>query len=177
MIASFEEYVPTIADSAFIAPSADVMGRVTLGEDSSVWYGCVLRGDVATITIGARTNIQDLSVVHVTGGVFDTIIGDDVTVGHRAILHGCSIAHHVLVGMGAVITDGAILEPYCMVGAGAVVSPNTRIPEGFLALGVPAKVVRPITEMERAQIDASAQAYAALARSHRDTVRPFHSRR
>ncbi len=164
---SFEGRAPAIGRDVFVATGATVIGEVTLGDEASVWYGAVLRGDVGKITIGARTNLQDLTVVHVSDGVADTTIGDDVTVGHRVILHGCTVAHHVLVGMGAVLMDHVEVAPYCLVGAGALLSPGTRVPEGSLVVGVPGKVVRALKPEERARIDLSAAHYVALARRHR----------
>lgn len=165
-ISAFEGQRPRLGRGAWVAPSADVMGDVELGDDASVWYGAVLRGDVMPIRVGARTNIQDLTVVHVTSGQFPTTIGDDVTVGHRAILHGCTVDHYCLIGMGAIILDGAHVEPYCLVGAGALVTPGTRIPEGSLVLGAPAKVIRPVTDDDRRAFEASAAHYVELARRH-----------
>ncbi|MBI3179060.1 MAG: gamma carbonic anhydrase family protein [Deltaproteobacteria bacterium] len=166
VIASFEGHKPQLGRHVFVAPGATVIGQVTLGDEASVWYGAVLRGDVGKITIGARTNLQDLTVVHVSDGVADTTVGDDVTVGHRVILHGCTVAHHVLVGMGAVLMDHVMVEPYCLIAAGALLSPGTRVPEGSLVVGVPGKVVRPLKQEERDRIEASAAHYVALAQRH-----------
>jgi carbonic anhydrase/acetyltransferase-like protein (isoleucine patch superfamily) len=166
MITTYQDVPPTLGRGVFVAESALVLGRVILGDEANVWYGCVLRGDVGTIRVGARTNIQDLSVVHVTSGTFDTTIGADVTVGHRAILHGCTVEDLVLVGMGAILLDGSVVEPECIIGAGALVSPGTRIPSGSLALGSPAKVVRRLKDAEREHLRSSAQHYVALAREH-----------
>lgn len=165
-VRSFEGVTPTLGDAAWVAPSADVIGDVVLGDEASVWYGAVIRGDVMPIRIGARTNIQDLTVIHVTSGEHATTLGDDVTVGHRAILHGCTVEHHSLIGMGAILLDGAHVEPYCLIGAGALVTPGTRIPEGSLVLGAPARVIRPVTDDDRRAFEASAHHYVELARRH-----------
>lgn len=167
MIKPFEGVAPELSAEAFVAETATVIGKVRLGEQANVWYGCVLRGDVGSITVGARTNVQDLTVIHVTGGKFDTTIGDDVTIGHRAILHGCEVHDRVLIGMGAIVLDGAIIESDCLIGAGAVVTPGTRIPAGSMALGSPARVVRPLKEEERAFLLKSAGGYVELAAKHR----------
>lgn len=166
MISSFEMRAPKLGKNIFVAPSAHVMGQVELGDDVNIWYGCVLRGDVGKITVGARTNIQDLSVMHVTSGQFDTHIGANVTVGHRAILHGCTVHDNVLVGMGATVMDGVVVEPYCVIGAGALLSPGKRIPSGSLVTGAPGRVVRQLTDSERHAIDESAQHYVDLGHRH-----------
>ena len=168
MIRAFEGTTPVLSAETYVAENATVIGKVMLGEGASVWYGCVLRGDVGSITIGARTNIQDLSVIHVTGGQHDTVIGDDVTVGHRVVLHGCTVHDRVLVGMGAILLDGAVIESDCLIGAGAVVTPGTVIPRGSMALGAPAKVVRPLKQTEIEFLTKSAAHYVELARRHRE---------
>lgn len=159
----FEGHEPNLGRNVFIAQGASVIGQVTMGDDSSVWYGCVIRGDVNTIHIGARTNIQDLSVIHVNAETHPTVIGSDVTVGHRAILHGCTIEDHVLIGMGAIILDGAHIGAYSFIGAGSLVTPNRRIPPGSMVLGSPAQVARELSEIERQRIDLSAAHYVDLA--------------
>ncbi len=166
MSRAFEGTVPELAEGAWVAPGADVIGNVSLGRDASVWYGCVLRGDVMPIEIGARTNIQDVCVVHVTSGEASTTIGADVTVGHRAILHGCTVEDHCLIGMGAILLDDVVIGEYSLVGAGALLTPGTVVPPGSLVLGAPAKVVRELTEEERRSIDESAEHYVELARRH-----------
>ena len=143
-----------------------MIGDVALGQDSSVWYGCVLRGDVHAIRIGERTNIQDLSVVHVTRDRFACTIGDEVTVGHRAVVHGCEIGEGALVGIGAVVLDGARVGRNAMVGAGAVVTPGTEVPDGVLVLGAPARVVRDLREDEMVRNRRNTLAYVDNARAH-----------
>jgi carbonic anhydrase/acetyltransferase-like protein (isoleucine patch superfamily) len=166
VILPFEGKAPSVGDGVFVADTATVLGNVRLGDHASIWYGCVLRGDVGAISIGERTNIQDLTVVHVTGGKFDTHIGADVTVGHRVILHGCTVHDLVLVGMGAILLDGSVVEAETLIAAGALVTPGMRIPSGSLAMGAPARVVRTLSDAEREQLRASAAGYVDLARRH-----------
>ncbi|XP_057542380.1 gamma carbonic anhydrase 1, mitochondrial [Amaranthus tricolor] len=162
---------PIVDKEAFVAPSASVIGDVQIGHGSSIWYGCVLRGDVNRISIGSGTNIQDNSLVHVAksnlaGKVLPTIIGDNVTVGHSAILHGCTVDDEAFVGMGATLLDGVVVEKHAMVAAGALVRQNTRIPSGQVWGGNPAKFLRNLTEEEMAFISESASNYSNLARVH-----------
>ena len=157
---------PRLHASVFVAESGAVIGDVEIGEGSSIWYGVVVRGDVNAIRIGARTNVQDLSVVHVTTDTHPTILGDDVTVGHRAVLHGCTVRDRCLVGIGAIVLDGAEIGPDSMVGAGALVPPGMVVPPRVLVLGAPAKVKRELTPDEVAQLKTSAAKYVALAASH-----------
>jgi len=166
MIRTFQGVKPTIAASAFIEETAVVIGDVVIGEESSVWFHAVVRGDVHSIRIGRRTNIQDLSVVHVTHDTHPTVLGDDVTVGHHVVLHGCTIKNRVLIGMGALIMDGAVIGEDCIVGAGALVTERTIVPPKSLILGAPAKVKRPVTEAELAWIRESAQNYVKYARQY-----------
>ncbi|MGE0790718.1 MAG: gamma carbonic anhydrase family protein [Sandaracinaceae bacterium] len=154
--------LPRVADGAFIAPSADVIGDVTIGERSSVWFGAVIRGDVMPIRIGARTSIQDNSVLHATGGWRDTVVGDDCTVGHSVILHGCTVGDRVLVGMGSIVLDMAEIGDDTLIGAGSLITPRTKIPSGVLVHGRPAKVVRELNEQERDWIREAAGHYQAL---------------
>ena len=173
MIDRFGAAYPRVEAAAFIAHDAVVIGDVALGKGSSVWFGCVVRGDVHRIVIGAETNIQDLTVVHVTGGLHATTIGDRVTVGHRAILHGCTVHDRCLVGMGAIVLDGAVVGPGAIVAAGAVIPPGATIPPGMLAMGAPAHVVRPVTPSEDASIDESAAKYVELAQTYAKTAPPL----
>lgn len=172
MITAFAEHSPKLASGVFVADSALVLGEVSLGADASVWYGAVVRGDVNRIGIGARTNIQDLSLVHVTTAKHETHLGADVTVGHRVVLHGCTIADRVLVGMGAIVMDGVTVGEDCIIGAGALLPPNVSVPPGMLVLGAPAKVVRAVSAAERLEILASAERYVALAARHARECRP-----
>ena len=164
MILPFEEHRPRLAGDVLVAPDANVIGRVTIGAGSSVWFGAVVRADGDDITIGERSNLQDRVVVHIATDRHPTRIGDDVTVGHGAVLHGCTVEDRVLVGIGAVVLDSAHLEPDCMVAAGAVVTPGTRIPSGQLAVGSPARVVRALRPAEVEHLRTSAANYVALAR-------------
>ena len=175
MMLTYAEHTPELGADVFVAENATVLGQVCLGDAASVWYGCVLRGDVGRIRVGARSNIQGGSVIHVSGGAlgqeFDTEIGADVTVGHRALLHGCRIADHVLIGMGATVMDGAEVGAFAFVAAGAVVPPGMQVPPGSLVMGAPARVKRPVRDAERATILGSAPHYVALAARHRVQAR------
>ena len=171
-IEKFEQSVPDIAASAFIHPSALVIGDVTIGEESSVWPFTVVRGDVQTIRIGARTNIQDNSVLHVTHdgpykpGGYGLTIGNNVTVGHRVILHGCQIEDECLIGMGAIVMDGAILHRNVLLGAGSLVTPKKELEGGYLWMGQPAQRIRPLSSEEIESLSYSAQHYVRLSRRH-----------
>lgn len=158
---------PRIAPSAFIAPGAVVVGAVTIGENASFWYQCVARGDINRIRIGPRSNIQDGTVIHVSDD-FPAIIGEGVSVGHRAIIHACEIGDETLVGMGAIIMDGAVIGPRCIIGAGSLVTKGTSVPEGSLVVGSPARVVRKLSPMEMDQNAALAAKYVEVARRYRD---------
>jgi len=166
MIRTFQGIKPTIDGSAFIEETAVVIGDVVIGEQSSVWFNTVIRGDVHYIRIGNRTNVQDLCVIHVAHDTYPTIVGDDVTVGHHVVLHGCTIQDRVLVGMGAIIMDGALIGEDSVVGAGALITEHTIIPPKSVVLGAPAKVKRAVTEKERAWIRESAQSYVSYARQY-----------
>jgi carbonic anhydrase/acetyltransferase-like protein (isoleucine patch superfamily) len=156
---------PTIAADVFIAPNAVVIGDVHIGAASSVWFGTTIRGDAYPIRIGARTNIQDGSVVHITGGKARTTVGDDVTVGHMALIHGCTVGSCVLVGMGSIVLDGAVIEDECVIAAGSLVAPGARIPARSLAMGRPAKVVRALKEEDLAWIREAGTVYCEYART------------
>jgi carbonic anhydrase/acetyltransferase-like protein (isoleucine patch superfamily) len=157
---------PSVAASAWLAPGAVVIGDVVIGPESSLWFGAVVRGDVHRIRIGARTNLQDHCVVHVTRDRFATEIGDEVTVGHRAVVHGCSVGDGALIGIGAIVLDGARVGEEALVGAGALVAPGAQIPAGTLALGVPARVVRALSADERAAQRVRAAEYVETARGY-----------
>lgn len=166
---TLEDTAPQIDATAWIAPAAQVMGRVRIGAGASVWYGAVLRGDNASIEIGPRSNVQDLSVLH-TDDDYPMTVGADVTVGHRAILHGCSIEDACLIGMGATVMNGAVIGSGSLVGAGALVTEGSVIPPLSLVLGAPGKVVRAIDDAGVEQILASAHHYIEQARRHRDSL-------
>jgi len=159
--------VPNVHESVFVAKNAIILGDVEIGEDSSVWFNVVIRGDVHEIRIGRRTNIQDLTMCHVTYNKHPLLIGNDVTVGHKAMLHGCTIEDAALIGMQATILDGAIVRDHSMVAAGAVVREGFEVPQGTLVAGVPAKVVRELTTEEMAKLDQSAQNYVDYVASYR----------
>jgi carbonic anhydrase/acetyltransferase-like protein (isoleucine patch superfamily) len=156
---------PELSAAAFVAPSADIQGDVVLGPDSSVFYGCIIRGDINSIRIGAGTNIQDGSILHLADD-HGVEIGDWCTVGHGAMIHACHIGDRCLIGMRATILDGAVIGDECIVGAGALVTKNTVVPAGSMVLGAPAKVVRPLTEEERAGLRGWAEKYTHVARAH-----------
>lgn len=172
-IRSFLQHTPEIHENCFVDESAVVIGEVVLAEEVSVWPLAVLRGDVNHIHIGARTNIQDGSVLHVNhknearpeGAPL--IIGEDVTVGHKAMLHACRIGNRVLVGMAAVVLDDAVIEDDVMIGAGSLVPPRKHLESGFLYVGAPVRQVRPLTDEEKAFLKKSAANYVALAKQYR----------
>lgn len=167
MIRALRGVAPRISETAFVADSADVIGDVVLGEESSVWFHAVVRGDLNPIRIGNRTNIQDLCVLHVLRNHGPVNLGDDITVGHGAILHACTIKDRVLVGMGAIILDGVIIGEDSVVGAGALLAPGTVIPPESLALGAPAQVRRHVTQEELDRIRISARNYVEYARLYK----------
>ena len=167
-IRSFNNQSPKIGEAVFIDNSAVVIGDVTLADDVSVWPTAVVRGDVESIHIGAATNVQDGAVLHVShAGKFSPqshplVIGKGVTIGHRAVVHACSIGDYCLVGIGAIVMDGAVLEDYVMLGAGALVPPGKRLESGFLYVGVPAKPSRSLLDSEKAFLEYSAEHYVIL---------------
>lgn len=160
----FFDRSPKIDPSVFLAPGAHVYADVTVGRDSSVWFNSVVRGDVNFIRIGERTNIQDFCLVHVSHGTYPAIIGDDVTVGHSAVIHACTMGDRVLIGMGTVILDGAEIGDDVLIGAGSLITQRAKIPSGCKAFGRPAKVVAELTDEERKAIRVSAQRYVSLSR-------------
>ncbi len=153
------DFFPKIDPSVFLASGVKIIGNVEIGSDSSIWYNTVVRGDVHYIKIGKMTNVQDCSMLHVTNGKFPLNIGNKVTIGHSVTLHGCTLQDLCLIGMGAVILDGAVIEQQAMVAAGAVVTPGFVVPSGKLAGGVPAKIIRDLTEAEIEDFENSAQRY------------------
>jgi carbonic anhydrase/acetyltransferase-like protein (isoleucine patch superfamily) len=158
---------PRIDPSAYVHSSAHVIGDVQLGAESSIWFNAVVRGDVHYIRIGARTNLQDHATVHVTKGRHPTLVGEEVTVGHHAVLHGCTIGNRCLIGIGAIVLDRCAVGDDCLIGAGALLTPGTTIEPGHLVLGSPARVVRPITDAERQHLRQSAAGYVANAARYR----------
>ncbi len=162
LILPFMDKRPVIHPSAFVAEQSAVIGDVEIGPESSIWFNTTVRADQMPIRIGARSNVQDNSVVHVTTGVDGTVIGDEVTVGHRVILHACTIGNRVLVGMGSIVLDLAVIEDDVLLAAGSLVTPRTVLPAGWLCRGSPAKPVRPLEERERAMIRQGWTAYTEL---------------
>ena len=169
MIRSFSGRSPRIHPKAFVHDSAEVIGKVSLAEDASVFPGCVLRGDIDEIRIGARSNIQDMTIIHTREGK-PTIIGRGVTIGHRAVLHGCRLGDQVLVGMGAIIME-ATIGARTLIGAGALIPAGAKIPSGVLVLGSPGKVVRKLKPEELRMLGESERLYVALARRHKTASR------
>ena len=151
--------------SVFVAQGAKIIGNVAIGKESSVWFNATIRGDSSTITIGEKTNIQDNAVIHTSRGS-KVVIGNNVTIGHGAIVHGCSIGNNVLIGMGAIILDGTIIEDNCIVGAGTLISQNKIIPSGSLVYGNPFKIVRQITSEEKEYIIWNANDYVKESREY-----------
>jgi carbonic anhydrase/acetyltransferase-like protein (isoleucine patch superfamily) len=163
MIRTFQGIKPTVPTSCFIEDTGVVIGDVVMGENCSVWFHAVIRGDVNYIRIGDRTNVQDLCMLHVTHDTHPLLIGNDVTVGHSVVLHGCTIKDRVLVGMGAIVMDGAVIGEDSVVGAGALVVEGTVVQPKSLILGSPARIRRPVTDNELAWIKASAENYVKYA--------------
>jgi carbonic anhydrase/acetyltransferase-like protein (isoleucine patch superfamily) len=166
-IRAFQGKLPKLHPTTFIADGAQVIGDVEIGDESSVWYNTVVRGDVNSIRIGRRTNIQDLSMVHVEKGTHPVRIGDDVTVGHRVVLHGCTVGNRVLVGIGAILLNGVVIEDEAFIAAGSLLIPGTHVPSGSMVMGTPGKVKRPLTDQERAGLLTSAAGYVLNAKLHR----------
>jgi carbonic anhydrase/acetyltransferase-like protein (isoleucine patch superfamily) len=164
-IMDFKGATPKIHPTAYLSDDVFVIGDVEIGEDANVWFGSVVRGDVSYIRIGARTNIQDMTMIHVSSTFGPTIIEDEVTVGHRVTLHGCHVERQCLIGMGAIVMDEARIGEQSIIGAGALVSPGTVIPPRVLAIGSPARVKRDLTDEELAYLDKSWRNYVEL-KSH-----------
>jgi len=169
MIRWFQQFMPQLAPDTFVAESAHVIGRVTLASGVSIWDTAVLRGDMGDINIAENSNVQDGAVIHNTEGMPVTI-GNFVTVGHRAVLHSCTIGNNTLIGMGAIILDGAKIGNNCLIGAGSVVTPKTMIPDGSVVMGTPAKVVKPITDETIAANKENAMEYVKLISLYREEV-------
>lgn len=166
----YEEEFPEVPDSAFVAPGAYLIGAVTLGERSSVWYGAVLRGDTEPVTIGARTNVQDGCVLHADPG-FPAVVGEDCVVGHRAVVHGCRVGDGCLIGMGATVLNGARIGDGSIVAAGALVPEGKEFPPRSLIVGVPARRVREVTDEQAEEIARGAQTYVERAAEHRASLK------
>ena len=166
------EHQPLVEQGVYIAPGATVIGRVTIGEDASLWPGCIIRGDVNSISIGRYSNIQDAAVLHVTQPTasqpegYALTLGEGVTVGHRAVLHGCSIGNYCLIGIGAIIMDGAVIEDEVMIGAGSLVPPGKRLESGFLYVGAPVRKARELSHEERQFLTQSSRNYIRLKNAY-----------
>ncbi len=172
---AFNGQAPRLAPDAFVAPGAQIIGDVEIGAGASVWYNCVLRGDLNGIVVGARSNIQDGSIVHVDSGRgggtgFPTIIGEECLIGHLAIVHGCTLHDDAFVGMGAIVMDGCVIETGAMLAAGAMLTPGKRIPAGELWAGRPATLLRLLTPDQQAGNRVAALGYAMLAQAHRTAL-------
>lgn len=177
MLLKYKKWFPKFKENSWIAPDSTVVGNVTAGEDVSIWFGCVIRGDVHKIEIGDRTNIQDLTMIHVTHYKKEdmsdgnpTIIGDDVTVGHRVMLHGCTIEDACLIGMSATILDGAVIGKESIVGAGALVTKGKKFPPRSLIVGSPAKAIRELTDKEVEELYNSAKRYVEFKNEYIDSI-------
>jgi len=166
MIKPFNNIHPKIHATAFITDDAIIIGDVEIGEDSSIWFGSVIRGDVNFIRIGARTNIQDMTVIHVSSNTHSTILEDEITVGHRVVLHGCHIESGCLIGIGAILMDGVRVGRNSLVAAGSLLTPGTQIPPNSLVMGSPAKVKRELTADELAYLDQSLRNYTELKKHY-----------
>lgn len=160
----YKEFYPRIGENVFLASGVKIIGNVEIGKNSSVWYNTVIRGDVHYIKIGENTNIQDCSMLHVTNGKYSLNIGNKITIGHSVSLHGCTLQDLCLIGIGAIVLDGAVVESNSMVAAGSLVKQNFVVPAGKLVAGVPAKVIRDLTEAEIKDINAGADRYVEYAK-------------
>lgn len=166
-----DSQVETDGDNYFVAPSAAVIGRVTLGTDANIWFGAVLRGDGNTIRIGDRSNVQDTAVIHIDDDA-PVEIANDVTIGHAAVVHGCTVGQFSLIGIGATILSHAVIGEYCLVGAGALITERKQFPDRSLIIGAPARVARQVSDEEMQSLRASAAHYAELGRKYRERLRP-----
>ncbi|MGL6107943.1 gamma carbonic anhydrase family protein [Romboutsia sp.] len=166
MIKGYQGIEPKIDETVFVAETADIIGKVTIGKNANIWYNTVMRADEHEITIGENTNIQDGTVVH-TAWDAPTIIGNNVTVGHKALIHGCKIGDNTLIGMGSIVLDGAEIGEYTLLGAGSLVPPGKKIPSGVLALGSPAKVIRELSKEEKENLVQSALKYVKTANNYK----------
>ena len=166
MIKEYNGHKPHIHNSCFIAENTTIIGRVTIKRNASIWYGTVIRGDDNYISIGENTNVQDNCTIHIAED-YPTIIGNNVTIGHGAIVHGCKVGNNVLIGMGAIILDGAEIEDNVLIAAGSLVSPGKKMPSNTLVMGSPAKVVRELTKEEIVNIKNSADYYVKLAEEYK----------
>src|SRR5215813_14988851 len=167
MLLALNGVAPTVDPSAYIQSSARIVGDVHIGPASSVWFHAVIRGDGHHVRIGARSNVQDNATIHVTTARHPTVVGDDVTIGHNAVLHGCTVGSRCLIGIGAIVLDRCTIGDECVIGAGTLLTPGTSIEPGNLVLGNPGRVVRPITQAERQHLTQVAAGYVATAARYR----------
>lgn len=174
MIYEYENIRPNLAEDVFIAPDATVIGRTKIAKGSSVWFGCLIRGDVDRIEIGEYTNIQDQSLIHVTGGKYPTIIGSHVTFGHRVTVHGATLKDHAFLGIGSTVLDNCKIGSFSILAAGSLLPPGKEIPDGMLAMGSPAKVVREISDNEREMILKTAEKYHKLGQQYAQSIGKGH---
>jgi carbonic anhydrase/acetyltransferase-like protein (isoleucine patch superfamily) len=172
MLEKFKDHFPKMGDGAFVHEAATVIGDVRIGKQSSIWPGVVLRGDMGAIVIGDETSIQDGTIAHITEGWSQTLIGNRVTVGHRVILHGCIVEDECLIGMGAILLDNCVIGKGSLVAAGTLVTVGMKIPAGSLVMGSPAKVIRQVSEKDRAMIESGWQTYVAYAKEYLATCKP-----
>jgi carbonic anhydrase/acetyltransferase-like protein (isoleucine patch superfamily) len=168
----FQDHLPRLGARVFVASSADLAGDITVGDDCSFWFHTAARGDVHWIRIGDRTNVQDGSVLHVTHERYPLTIGNAVTIGHAAVVHGCTIEDGALVGIGARVLDGAVIETGAQIAAGAIVTPRTRIPAHHMAMGIPARVVRPLTDAERVELEEIPRRYVRIKDAYLAALTP-----
>jgi carbonic anhydrase/acetyltransferase-like protein (isoleucine patch superfamily) len=166
MLVIFKEFEPSVHESAFVAPTAVLVGQVKVAQSASIWFNCVVRADINSITIGANSNIQDGCMLHVTNK-HPLVVGDRVTAGHGAILHGCKVEDDCLIAMGAIVLDGAVIGSGSIVAAGAVVAPGSEIPPGSLVMGIPGKVIRQVTEGDRAKIERGWKNYVGYSQTYK----------
>lgn len=174
MIIPYKDLQPVVGSEVFIAPDAWVIGDVELAQQVTVLFGAVVRGDIKKIRIGRRSNVQDLSVIHTSVGRWETVLGEEVTVGHRAVLHGCHIGNRVLVGMGSILLDESEIGDECVIGAGSVVTERKKFPPRSMIIGAPAKVVRQLTEEEIRFLSVSAERYVQVGATYRAAFQPEH---
>ena len=172
MLRGFMGKKPKIHKTAYIADTAEIIGEVAVGKDSSIWHGVVLRGDMHYIKVGKGTSIQDNSVMHGTATRYPTVVGDHVSIGHNALVHGCKIGNNCIVGMGAIILEGAEIGDWCIVGAGAVVTEGKKIPSNSIVLGLPAKVIGKISKEHKERITRNWKAYVSLKDKYLDEKQP-----
>ncbi|MCW9001820.1 MAG: gamma carbonic anhydrase family protein [Rhodospirillales bacterium] len=170
LILPFGGKTPQIADDAFIAPTAVVVGDTIIGSGSSIWFGCVVRGDVHEIRIGRNTNIQDGTIVHVTKGAYGCYIGSDILIGHAAVIHGCTLEDGCFIGMGATVMDGVVVESRAMVAAGALVTPGKTVGSGQLWAGSPARYLRDLSDAELAGFPKAVEGYRAIGQEYREIL-------